>query len=556
MLDSLHRTNYAYRAEVDADQFVIEDVDIRGQARRHGPFQLERIYGTPLENKVVDWAGCVAEHNAAARQQADSGEIGASFKAPTSSGPANVLLDVRKTGLQRITYEALAATGITVPDGPDKFYLSNRGVAVPIYVSAKKFGPGAYLEFYGQALDTQYTDTNVYLLQVGGNGKPTNVQVQDAAPPLVSSAPASYTETFLLDRHVDYANYAPGDNPWYDTFMLAFSGSPNTSTVPFDLDGLADAGATASSELEAWGVTDWPLTPDHHLVVGVNGTSVLDETFDGLVAKKWQFSLPTGTLQEIANQLQLTLPADTGADWDVTNFARMTVHYQRIFRATQGRLKFTARAADFRVIALPSNDVVVYRMDAKGARRLVNFAVQPDGASWAVRFAGDSSQSATYAVTTTSAEYVPTPRIPTTHTNLNATADYLIISHPDFIAGLQPLVDARTHQGLRVNVVDVNDVYAAFGYSIFDPQAIKDYIAYAAKNLGIRSVLLVGGDTYDYRNYLGVGSVSSSPPSMASPAASSASYPRMPSTPTSTTMACRISRSAASRCAAPPSSPT
>ena len=61
---------------------------------------------------------------------------------------------------------------------------------------------------------------------------------------------------------------------------------------------------------------------------------------------------------------------------------------------------------------------------------------------------------------------------------------------------------------MTVSVVDVNDLYAQYTYGIFDPQAIKKYIAYAAQNLGTQYVLLVGGDTYDYRNYLGLNSIS------------------------------------------------
>ena len=39
-------------------------------------------------------------------------------------------------------------------------------------------------------------------------------------------------------------------------------------------------------------------------------------------------------------------------------------------------------------------------------------------------------------------------------------------------------------------------------------RAIKQYIAYAVQKLGTEYVLLVGGDTYDYRNYLGKNSIS------------------------------------------------
>ena len=58
-------------------------------------------------------------------------------------------------------------------------------------------------------------------------------------------------------------------------------------------------------------------------------------------------------------------------------------------------------------------------------------------------------------------------------------AQLLVISHPDFVAGLDPLVQARIAEGYTVEVVDVDQVYSQFAFSLFDPQAIKDYIATA-----------------------------------------------------------------------------
>jgi len=55
----------------------------------------------------------------------------------------------------------------------------------------------------------------------------------------------------------------------------------------------------------------------------------------------------------------------------------------------------------------------------------------------------------------------------------------------------------QTRHGLRVRVVNVEDIYAQFGGGIFDAQAIKAYIRHAVVNMGVRYVLLVGGDTYD-----------------------------------------------------------
>lgn len=103
---------------------------------------------------------------------------------------------------------------------------------------------------------------------------------------------------------------------------------------------------------------------------------------------------------------------------------------------------------------------------------------------------------------------MPGYRSPRAAANLNTPAQYLIIAHPDFIPGIQPLVQARQAQGLTVNVVDVNDLYTEYSHGIFDAVAIQRYIRHAKKHLGVQYVLLVGGDTYDYRNYTGRNSVS------------------------------------------------
>src|SRR5262249_45762898 len=152
-----------------------------------------------------------AEHESAVAARRDGGDDLYAKAAPSPTG--TVLIDVKNTGIQRVTYESLLAAGVAV-DSSDKLFLSNGGVAVPLFASSKKMGPGTFAEFYGQALDTTYTDTNVYVLQVGGSGKQTSIQQADGTPGLVPAAPASYTETFTLNRHTAYANYAPSDNPW------------------------------------------------------------------------------------------------------------------------------------------------------------------------------------------------------------------------------------------------------------------------------------------------------------------------------------------------------
>jgi len=92
--------------------------------------------------------------------------------------------------------------------------------------------------------------------------------------------------------------------------------------------------------------------------------------------------------------------------------------------------------------------------------------------------------------------------------DLSGQYDYLIISHPDFINGLNPLVNYHQNQGLNVLVTDIEDIYAHYSHHRIDANAIKTYIEQASQQMGISAVLLVGADSYDYLNNLNIASIS------------------------------------------------
>jgi hypothetical protein len=304
-----------------------------------------------------------------------------------------------------------------------------------------------------------------------------------------------------------YVNTTPGDEPWYDTAMWTYT-TPASWNFPFTINGLADPSAPSSLDLTLWGGSAFYKNPDHHLQVTVNGILVADQTFDGLVVEDMKISLPANTLHEGVNSMKLTLPGDLDVDYDVIYLEKYSFTYQRVFEPQNGQLSFSAAGDVFNVSNLPTSNVVVYRLNSAGMARLANVQVQGSGSNFTASFGG-TSDAATYVVATV--EAMKPPLLSAAHqpgANLNQPAQYLIISHPDFISGLAPLVQYHQSQGMTVNVVDVNDLYAKYTYGVFDPQAIKQYIAYAAKNLGTKYVLLVGGDTFDYRNYTGLNSIS------------------------------------------------
>ncbi|GAF77309.1 unnamed protein product, partial [marine sediment metagenome] len=93
-------------------------------------------------------------------------------------------------------------------------------------------------------------------------------------------------------------------------------------------------------------------------------------------------------------------------------------------------------------------------------------------------------------------------------------ADYILITHRDLgwaqngepNRWLTDLVTHRLNQGLRVAVVDIEDIYDEFSFGIKSPQALKDFLAYAYSNWpqpAPQYVLLVGDSTYDPKDHWG-----------------------------------------------------
>jgi len=93
-----------------------------------------------------------------------------------------------------------------------------------------------------------------------------------------------------------------------------------------------------------------------------------------------------------------------------------------------------------------------------------------------------------------------------------------VLTHQAFYTDLVPLADYRASQGLRVALIDVQDVYDEFGYGLTGARPIHDLLAYAFDHWqppAASYVVLVGDGNYDPKNYLGLNRTSYFPPYLA-----------------------------------------
>lgn len=520
-LDSLTPQRYSLRLGDRADSLLrLEDVSLSGERTLHGPFAVGTLYGREPEVHRIDWEVIRADHELAS-------EIRRALPAqasPATAPPGTVLaeLSVTAEGLHRFTHADLLAAGIDLTGlAVDRLtlLLARSGQEVPIWVQGSVlapglFGPGGAIEFRGSPVaGSLYTRTRVYRLAVASSRGQRAVS-RDGRP-LAAPGPATYLATEEVQRDLAYSFASPNGDPWYEAPVLAQGGNPAERSFSIPAD--SPAASEGRLRVDLWGVTDWPGdAPDHHLILALNGTVLKEDRFDGLRARSYDLALPPGLLLPGPNQLTVRVAGDTGNAFDLVHIDRYALTYPRPFRAREGRLTFPAPASGgtLEVDGLPSPQVAVYAQD--GQLRLTGIEVAASDRGYRARFAvpavplGPKLPAPRIDVVEASGFLHPEisrPR-PLRNDLLTGTADYLIVSHPDFLGELDELVAARENQGHRVKVVDVNDLYPLYSGGEVDPAAIQTYVALAAKRLGIRSLLLVGGDSYDYLDHLGAGSIS------------------------------------------------
>ena len=430
-----------------------------------------------------------------------------------------VNMKVIEDGMYQLSFEQLRDFGADIEgETIDRIAVVNRGQSIPVQVigstvDSQVFGAGGYVRFIAKGLDTLYTDTNVYTLRLDFEAQQV---ITASALELVSRAAfaTSYLASKSFAPQEAYAFASPDRNdPWYAKRLLALD-QPAQDSVSINLDDYAPGGNSgeeqAEMNLKVWGGSSLiGGNDDHHLRVSFNGLNVIDQTFDGFVKK--EMSSTISNLKVGDNVVGLELPLDQGHRFEAVNLDSIEIKYPRAFVAQNESLSFTSSQTKFRVRGFSDSDIRVYRQAQGQVTQLVSAQAGGrcgDGsARCSVQFSTPGGVAEYLLVTPTSTKTPELSFIPLDQDIRSGNAEYLIITHPDFIASgsdedlLGSLVADLENSFSSVDVVDVEQIYAQFGNHIFDPQALRDYIKFSVQNRGSTTVLLVGGDVYDYRGF-------------------------------------------------------
>ncbi|HEY6986542.1 MAG TPA: C25 family cysteine peptidase [Rhodanobacteraceae bacterium] len=446
----------------------------------------------------------------------------AALPLPAVACEGQLHIELQQTGVYSLDYASIVAQQPGLSDcASDQLELTQHGKAVPIRIAgdtAGRFGPGARLEWIGQQLHgpeswyDQYSVSNVYLL---GAAPGAHARIADSEATAGARQPMErrlHLEQENLMIRLDQAQQMPGREPDVWQWAKLTHVDPEPFKTAFDLPDLASRGEVAFT-LNFRGLSSVPAPTafkgtrpeDHVVIVTVNGRDVSTLRWNGRDEVRREVTLPASALKARANTLALKVPKRK-MPWDAANdaidvvmFNWIEANYPLNGDLDAGALPFSLTADGAPELSYRGKGTpVLYGSDGK---RRVGRAIGNGRYTFAPAAAGvelfptlDGALAKPSAVRAVAAGGWQHPAQP---------YDYLIVAHPSLIDAIKPLAEFHEKRGLKVAILDINEVYDDFNWGIAHPRAIHNLIDEAWHEWPApqpRFLLLVGDASFDIRH--------------------------------------------------------
>jgi hypothetical protein len=246
----------------------------------------------------------------------------------------------------------------------------------------------------------------------------------------------------------------------------------------------------------------------HQVRVSLNGTEVGLVNFNDTGHTVARFQIRRTEIADGLNSVTLNSLGGS-SDISLVDYTRLT--HWHTYRAENDSLLFTSQQTrPTKIGGFTTSQVRVFDVTSPTAVEQLNVKVSQQGSGYEVSVPESGNKTRTLlAVADTQVLHSSgvTTNEPSSWAAAANRADFVVLTHKDFAAAVQPLVELRKSQGLETVVVNVEDVYDEFSYGAHSRQAVKDFFE-RAKNtwaLAPRYALLVGDSSVDPLNRLGFG---------------------------------------------------
>jgi len=523
--------------EGDITDVTLSTIDIKGKEKIYDSFKVNAIYGDDNSPHLINWDKLNAETNTSMLNQGYS-ETSVGWQKQSSSlnrAVSDLFVDVlvSEDSMQRVTFEQLLAAGMDLSGVPmNDIALTLKGNAVaraigylsdvpnpdvlfansfsPETATSSLFGPGAYIDFWAvkpELPDSLYVSNYVYRIEL------------NSSLVLNASSKASHSGTALVSHHFTQLNSeehyydfaSPSEDPW--SAKLLMNSDPLYSvTMNVSSQWLQNNPAKMTAYIT--GLTDLEMDMDHQVQLLLNDQAVNLTNFDGRTGVNISADIPVGLLNVGSNKLDAFLTGNSGAPFDRMLVKNIGLSYELPLIANANRLSMNKQTNVDYFTASGFTDpmLMAYGTNANGELFTLDIQSQSNNE---FSVSGLSQPDSSYWVSSLSSFNSPQLTMATAREDLTAqTGDFLLIVHPAFMPAnssethpLNSFIQAKQGQGWTVRVVNVLDIQKQNGGMPL-PSALNQFIKQADSAFAFNHVLLVGGDSYDYHDNLGLGSLS------------------------------------------------
>ncbi len=346
-----------------------------------------------------------------------------------------------------------------------------------------------------------YSDISTYFININANVAPLRIQdaVQNDVPADTTISSYDFRECY----EVDLVNLVEGGQRWYgELFDVELERTFNFSIPNLDtakLDFKLDIAANC---------------PNNNLLNTIKASVNGQNLFTNI--------LPINSMDYSRGEYKFSMnnpPATIPLKLTVSRQSPTTLAYlDRIILNTKRKLVFYGTQFGFRVKNIDPTQLVSYEITGLSSGGFVwditnkhepkRMYISSNGNIKSFKSEGGLKE---FVASNGTSFFTPDRIGAVNNQNLHglAQADYLIVSHPDFLSQAERLADLHRAEGLSVHVVDVMQVYNEFSSGMQDASAIrmfaKMFYDRALQNdptTKPKYLLLFGDGTYDPKNRL------------------------------------------------------
>jgi hypothetical protein len=345
-----------------------------------------------------------------------------------------------------------------------------------------------------------YSDNSYYFININDADVPLRISTSSNNPNPVTSVVNSYS--FRTAHEEDLVNLVSGGQRWYGELFDTELTQDFGFSVP---NILTDEPAFFKTDI----ATNALSSAGTNQRYSVNGVTLLSDFLPATSAeyvrssKVMTLNNPTPTIPFKISITRSSPSTVVYLDRILLNARRSLVFYGSQFNFSDLKSVAPSAVSEFQVTGLPSNGFVWDVTNRHAPKRILGTQT---GSVFSFIQSTDTIKE--FVASNGTGFYTPDKIGSVNNQNLHGLeqADYLIVTHKNFLSQANRLADLHRDQGLLVHVVTSEQVFNEFSSGMLDPTAIKMFAKMfydrGASNPSSRPkyMLLFGDGTFDPKN--------------------------------------------------------